>query len=221
MAHSNTIEDYLKAIYHLSESSDGKVSTTALASYLDIKSPTVSDMLGKLQQKKLITYKKYYGVSLTSGGEQVAINIIRKHRIWEVFLHEKLAFGWEEVHEIAEQLEHIESVELTNRLEEFLGFPKFDPHGDPIPDQNGKIQARKAVCLLKDLSIGETAIIVGVNDSSSDFLKYLKQQALELGQTLLVKDKFEFDDSLKVQLNEKQELHLTKFVSENITVQKS
>lgn len=221
MAHSNTIEDYLKAIYHLSETSDGKVSTNALASYLDIKSPTVSDMLGKLQQKKLITYKKYYGVSLTKGGEQVAINIIRKHRIWEVFLHEKLEFGWEEVHEIAEQLEHIESVELTNRLEAFLGFPKFDPHGDPIPDQNGKIKERKAVCLLKDLSIGENAIIVGVNDSSSDFLKYLKQQNLELGQELLVEDKFEFDDSLKVKLNSKVDLHLTKFVSENITVQKS
>lgn len=221
MAHSNTIEDYLKAIYHLSETSDGKVSTNALASYLDIKSPTVSDMLGKLQQKKLITYKKYYGVSLTKGGEQVAINIIRKHRIWEVFLHEKLEFGWEEVHEIAEQLEHIESVELTNRLEAFLGFPKFDPHGDPIPDQNGKIKERKAVCFLKDLSIGENAIIVGVNDSSSDFLKYLKQQNLELGQELLVEDKFEFDDSLKVKLNSKVDLHLTKFVSENITVQKS
>lgn len=221
MAHSNTIEDYLKAIYHLSETSDWKVSTNALASYLDIKSPTVSDMLGKLQQKKLITYKKYYGVSLTKGGEQVAINIIRKHRIWEVFLHEKLEFGWEEVHEIAEQLEHIESVELTNRLEAFLGFPKFDPHGDPIPDQNGKIKERKAVCFLKDLSIGENAIIVGVNDSSSDFLKYLKQQNLELGQELLVEDKFEFDDSLKVKLNSKVDLHLTKFVSENITVQKS
>lgn len=220
MAHSNTIEDYLKAIFHLSDGAEERVSTTALAAYLDIKSPTVTDMLGKLQQKKLITYKKYYGVSLTPTGERVAVNIIRKHRIWEVFLYEKLAFGWEEVHEIAEQLEHIESVELTNRLDEFLGFPEYDPHGDPIPDKNGTIKARKSVCLLKDLAVGEKAIIVGVNDSSSDFLKYLKQQNLELGQELLVLDRFEFDASVQIQLQTDQKLHLTQYVTENITVQK-
>lgn len=220
MAHSTTIEDYLKAIFHLSDGGNEKVSTTALAEYLDIKSPTVTDMIGKLKAKSLVEYKKYYGVELSKKGEEIAINIIRKHRIWEVFLYEKLKFGWDEVHEIAEQLEHIESVELTNRLDKFLDFPKFDPHGDPIPDEKGEIKPRKKACMLNKLDQEDKAVIVGVNDSSSDFLKYLNVQNLVLGTEIKVLEKFEFDNSLQIQLDSGNKLHLTKYVSENIAVEK-
>jgi DtxR family transcriptional regulator, Mn-dependent transcriptional regulator len=126
-------ENYLKAIYHLSKEEDESVSTNALAERLETTAASVSDMLKKLAKKELIEYKKYQGVNISEKGKRVALQIIRKHRLWEVFLVEKLSFNWDEVHEIAEQLEHIDSPTLVKRLDEFLGYPKFDPHGDPIP----------------------------------------------------------------------------------------
>lgn len=220
MAHSNTIEDYLKAIFHLSSGDGAKVSTKALAEYLEIKAPTVTDMLGKLTEKKFIKYEKYYGVELTKKGRAIAINIIRKHRIWEVFLHDKLQFSWDEVHDIAEQLEHIESVKLTDKLDKYLDYPKHDPHGDPIPTTEGVLPKHTSSLKLHELKAGESALIIGVDDSSSEFLKYLKQQNLGLGTGILLLEKFDFDASGSVQVNKEQKIHLTEFAMKNITVEK-
>src|SRR3984885_5178673 len=134
-----TEENYLKAIYHLSHES-GSVSTNQIAAALNTKAASVTDMLKKLADKALINYEKYQGVTLTSAGQKIALHIIRKHRLWEYFLVEKLNFKWDEVHEMAEEMEHISSVELIDRLDKFMDYPKHDPHGDPIPDSDGKFK---------------------------------------------------------------------------------
>src|SRR5580693_6558937 len=137
-----TEENYLKAIYHLSLQSES-VSTNQIAASLNTKAASVTDMLKKLADKELINYTKYQGVTLTPQGEKIAVSIIRKHRLWEYFLVEKLNFKWDEVHDVAEELEHISSKELADRLDQFMGYPKYDPHGDPIPDSNGKLKTHE------------------------------------------------------------------------------
>lgn len=194
---TSTEENYLKAILALEN--EGAVSTNALADRMETKASSVTDMIRKLAEKELVDYQKYKGVSLTVSGKDAALRIVRKHRLWEVFLVEKLNFGWDEVHEIAEQLEHIQSVQLTDRLEEFLGFPKFDPHGDPIPDKNGTIVRRKKACLLNEMELTIPATVVGVNDSSPAFLQFLDRQGVQLGDTLILLEKYEFDDSMLVE----------------------
>ena len=194
---TSTEENYLKAILALEN--EGAVSTNALADRMETKASSVTDMIRKLAEKELVDYQKYKGVSLTISGKDAALRIVRKHRLWEVFLVEKLNFGWDEVHEIAEQLEHIQSVQLTDRLEEFLGFPKFDPHGDPIPDKNGTIVRRKKACLLNEMELTIPATVVGVNDSSPAFLQFLDRQGVQLGDTLILLEKYEFDDSMLVE----------------------
>lgn len=211
-------ENYIKAIYALQKSLKKPVGTNDLANRMDTKASSVTDMVRRLSEKELIVYEKYRGCELTEAGEKAALKTIRKHRLWETFLVEKLNFGWEEVHEIAEQLEHIKSVELTNRLDDFLDHPKFDPHGDPIPDKDGEITKREEVRKLIDLELNTTAVVVGVADSSASFLKYLDKHGIQLGFAVTVQDKFEFDNSTEVLINDKV-LNLSAAASSKIKVQ--
>ncbi|NQV53883.1 MAG: metal-dependent transcriptional regulator [Flavobacteriales bacterium] len=199
---SFTVENYLKAIYGLSQKQRGGVSTNAIAEAIGTKAATVSDMLKKLSANKLIHYKKYQGTTLTTKGAAMALNIIRKHRLWEVFLVEKLDFRWDEVHDLAEELEHIDSDELINRLEAFLDNPKFDPHGDPIPDKSGVIHQREQVALT-DIQVNEAGVVTGVKDSSKEFLQFLDTQGIELGDRLVIKEVFEYDKSRTIELDGK------------------
>lgn len=198
-------ENYIKAIYSLSEKSDTEyVNTSSIAEKLEMKSASVTEMLKKFESKKLIEYKKYKGAKLTKKGASVALQIVRKHRLWEVFLVKKLNFKWDEVHDIAEQLEHIKSNELTDRLDDFLENPKFDPHGDPIPDKSGIITDNRNTLLLSEMAIRQTGVMTGVDDSSSMFLKYLERTNITLGQKIEVKDRLEFDNSLIILAGEKE-----------------
>ena len=199
MTHSE--ENYLKAIYHLTVQLEAEVSTNAIAEMMETKASSVTDMLKKLADKALINYIKYQGVSLTEKGTHAAKMIVRKHRLWEVFLVEKLAFTWDEVHDIAEQLEHIKSEQLINKLDDFLGNPTEDPHGDPIPDAQGKITKIEKL-LLSELAESETAICVGVKDSSADFLQYLNKQKIALGAVIKVLGRENFDASLHLIIND-------------------
>ena len=216
---SSTEENYLKAIFKVCERSDKPASTNDVAILLNTKAASVTDMLKRLSEKSLINYMKYKGVTLTDNGKKIATSLIRKHRLWEVFLTDKLSFGWEEVHEIAEQLEHIQSEELTNRLEEFLDHPKFDPHGDPIPDREGKFEYRQQV-LLADLNKNTNSVIVGVNEHGTEFLQYLEKLNLILGSKLVVLDTFTYDNSLLVRVNDQSEQTISAKVAKNIFVQK-
>lgn len=216
---SQTEENYLKAIFKISEKTGRNASTNAIAKAMDTSAASVSDMLKRLADKSLINYEKYKGVNLTEQGSDIATSLIRKHRLWEVFLVEQLKFSWDEVHEIAEQLEHIKSTELVKRLDEYLDHPKFDPHGDPIPDAEGNFTFRKQV-LLAALSPGEKGAIVGVQDHSSTFLQYLDQMELVLGVELEVLEQFAYDESQKVRVAGKTEITLSKKVCQNLFVQK-
>lgn len=196
-------ENYLKVIYHLSLNANKGVTTNSIATVMESKPSSVTDMVQKLAEKNLVIYKKYQGVELTKEGKFMALMIVRKHRLWEVFLVDKLDFSWDEVHDVAEQLEHIKSEKLTNKLDEFLGFPTEDPHGDPIPDKEGKI-AKIEKQLLSEIPVGRMAMCVGVKDSSSTFLQYLDKQQIALGSTLEVISKEDFDLSLTLRVDEKE-----------------
>jgi DtxR family Mn-dependent transcriptional regulator len=208
-------ENYLKSIYHLSLNSTS-VSTNQIAALLNTKASSVTDMLKKLSEKALINYMPYQGVSLTAAGEKVAVNIIRKHRLWEYFLVEKLDFKWDQVHEMAEELEHISSNELIDRLDKFMGYPKYDPHGDPIPDCNGlfKIHNLKAVSAV---AANEGGVICGVRDHSTPFLQYLEKQELTIGKTILVKDIIEFDRSV-ILVSEGKQIQISREVANNLLI---
>ncbi len=215
---SYTEENYLKAIYSLSERNESfDTSTSEIAERINTKPPTVSDMLRKLTEKKLISYEKYKRVQLTKTGKQVAILIIRKHRLWEVFLHDKLHFAWDEVHEVAEQLEHIHSEELILRLEKFLGFPKYDPHGDPIPSANGELSPIQRTTL-SEVEQGKNYQVVGVKDSSTLFLQYLQQVNIGIGTKIKVIEKIAFDGSLMISLKKDQQLSVSKKFADNVLV---
>ena len=194
-------ENHLKSIFHLSTDLESGVSTNSIADNLNTKASSVTEMLKKLSDKLLIVYKKYHGAQLTDKGRKTALNIIRKHRLWEVFLVDKLNFKWDEVHEIAEQLEHIQSEKLTNELDKFLNFPTKDPHGDPIPNPAGFIKLTPKL-KLSDLNIGETGKFIGVKDSSSTFLKHLDKIQISLGSNIKVLHQEEFDQSLHIGLDE-------------------
>ena len=194
-------ENHLKSIFHLSTDTESGVSTNSIADNLNTKASSVTEMLKKLSDKLLIVYKKYHGAQLTDKGRKTALNIIRKHRLWEVFLVDKLNFKWDEVHEIAEQLEHIQSEKLTNELDKFLNFPSKDPHGDPIPNPAGFIKLTPKL-KLSDLNIGETGKFIGVKDSSSTFLKHLDKIQISLGSNIKVLHQEEFDQSLHIGLDE-------------------
>lgn len=216
---SYTEENYLKAIFKISERDGKPASTNAISSEMNTSAASVTDMVKRLSDKELIHYERYRGVTLTEEGEHIATHLIRKHRLWEVFLVDKLQFTWDEVHEIAEQLEHIKSHGLVERLDEFLGFPKFDPHGDPIPDADGNFAFRKQV-LLCELKNGEEGLVVGVQDHTTAFLQYLDRMELVLGTPVRVLEYFEYDDSMRVHINGERELVLSKKVCQNLFIQK-
>ena len=196
-------ENYLKTIYHLIGNSDKEVSTNAIADSIETKASSVTDMLKKLADKDFVNYVKYQGVSLTSKGLLAAKMIVRKHRLWEVFLVEKLDFPWDEVHDIAEQLEHIKSEKLINKLDNFLGNPTEDPHGDPIPNAQGKI-IKMEKKLLSELNQNQMGICVGVKDSSAEFLKYLNKNEIALGSKIEILFKEDFDLSLKIKVAQRE-----------------
>lgn len=205
-------ENYLKTIYHLTTISKAEVSTNAIAEKMETKASSVTDMLKKLADKDWIHYKKYQGVSLTNKGQIAAKMIVRKHRLWEVFLVEKLHFPWDEVHDIAEQLEHIKSEELINKLANYLGNPTKDPHGDPIPDSDGNIITIEKI-LLSELEIDQNGICIGVKDSSAAFLKYLDTNKIALGSSIKLLSKEDFDLSLKIIIDSKEMVISNKIAS--------
>jgi DtxR family Mn-dependent transcriptional regulator len=196
-------ENYLKVIYHLSHNANKGISTNAIANVMESKPSSVTDMVQKLADKGLVEYVKYQGVTLTEKGMFMALMIVRKHRLWEVFLVDKLDFSWDEVHDVAEQLEHIKSEKLTNKLDEFLGFPTEDPHGDPIPDRDGRIASIDKK-LLSEVATNKKVVCVGVKDSSPPFLQYLDKQRIALGSSIEVIAKEDFDHSLSLRVDGKE-----------------
>ncbi|MGY5845869.1 metal-dependent transcriptional regulator [Salegentibacter sp. HM20] len=209
-------ENYLKAIFHLERQYQSGVSTNSLAEEMETKASSVTDMIKKLAEKDLVKYRKYQGVKLSDAGRKAAVEVIRKHRLWEVFLVEKLDFTWDEVHEIAEQLEHIKSEKLTRELDRFLGYPKRDPHGDPIPDADGNFTVANKL-LLAELEPGNTGICVGVKDSSSEFLQYLDKNGISLGKKIELKEKEEFDQSMLISIDG-IELRISQLISNNLYI---
>ncbi|NCI46083.1 metal-dependent transcriptional regulator [Sediminibacterium soli] len=198
MHFSVTEENYIKAIFHLQQE-DGTVSTNELAAVLATRPASVTDMLKKLKTKKLLSYEKYKGVRLTAEGKRLALAVVRKHRLWEYFLVHTLQFGWDEVHEVAEELEHITSRKLVDKLDVFLGYPKFDPHGDPIPDSQGKMQQQQQVNLI-DLPPGTAAEVSAVGSQSTELLELLRHKSIGIGTRLEVKKKFGFDHSIEIKI---------------------
>lgn len=209
-------ENYLKAIYHL-QSEHGTVATNALADELKTKPASITDMMKKLSAKKLLNYKPYYGFSLSSEGKRAAIMIIRRHRLWEFFLAEKLGFGWNEVHTIAEELEHVSSRKLTDRLDEYLGFPEFDPHGDPIPNSKGKIQTANKMALT-ELALNQPAQVSRVANKSSEMLELLQEKHIRIGTMIEVRKKFVFDHSLQVKIGAGKIETISEQLAKNIFV---
>lgn len=207
-------ENYLKAIYHIGKQGAEAVSTNAIAEKIETKASSVTDMVKKLADKNLAHYIKYQGVSLTNKGRLAAALVVRKHRLWEVFLVEKLNFSWDEVHDVAEQLEHIKSLKLVNELDAFLGFPTHDPHGDPIPDKDGNYTQTKSVNIL-EMETGSEGVLALVKDSSDVFLKYLNKNSLALGDVIKIIDFEPFDDSVTIKTKNKQ-IIISKEVAKNL-----
>ncbi|MBJ2176138.1 metal-dependent transcriptional regulator [Aureibaculum sp. A20] len=202
---SSSEENYLKSIYHLELLEPKGVSTNAIAKKMNTKASSVTDMVQKLSDKKLVVYKKYQGVQLSKEGKGIAVYLVRKHRLWECFLVDKLDFAWDEVHEIAEQLEHIKSDDLVDKLDEFLDFPTIDPHGDPIPDKDGNITKREKI-QLSYLEVNQESTLLGVKDSSDEFLRYLDKNEIAIGQKITVLAKEPFDNSLTIKVGKKEML---------------
>ncbi|MGC4102639.1 metal-dependent transcriptional regulator [Ferruginibacter sp.] len=209
-------ENYIKSIYHLQQDS-GIVNTNALAAEMQTKAASVTDMLKKLSAKKILQYEKYKGFKLTDHGRKVALTVVRKHRLWEYFLVEKLGFEWDKVHDIAEELEHISSVELIERLQQFLGNPSFDPHGDPIPDSNGKIPKLNQQNLAM-LPLNKTAIVSSVSNQSPQMLEMLRHYSIAIGTSLKVMKKFEFDGSLEIKVSKQPACIISEQIAKNIFV---
>ncbi|HSB91922.1 MAG TPA: metal-dependent transcriptional regulator [Flavitalea sp.] len=216
MKYSSSKENYLKAIFHLQEE-DGMVTTNALAAELNTRAASVTDMLKKLKAQKLLLYEKYRGFRLSNEGRKVAIQIIRKHRLWELFLVEKLHFGWEEVHEIAEELEHISSRKLIDRLDEYLGFPTADPHGDPIPDAQGKLISRNDVSLL-EFKMNKMAEVSNISDQSPEMLDLLKHKNISLGTKLEIRKRFSVDNSVEIRIKNQSPVTISEHVAKNVFV---
>ena len=217
MKTTKTEENYLKAIYQAKENSREQVATNTIAKTMNTSAASVTDMLKKLSHKGLVEYAPYKGAILSSIGAQIATQLIRKHRLWETFLVNKLMFSWEEVHDIAEELEHINAPELIQRLDSFLGNPKYDPHGDPIPSADGKFTIREQ-SVLSRINVGNIVVIIGVKNHTRQFLKYLNELNLGLGVQLEILHKSSYDHSIKVLLDDKTELLITDRVSKYLLV---
>ena len=216
---SQSEENYLKAIYRLElDLNESIINTNLITEKLETKASSVTDMLKKLAQKDLVNYQKYKGVSVTKKGKSIALSIVRKHRLWEFFMVEKLNFKWDEVHDVAEQLEHIKSEELVNRLDAFLDFPTHDPHGDPIPDKDGKVSLRHTL-VLSNIPLKTICKVVGVKDSSNSFLKYLEKLKISLGSIITIINKEEFDNSLIIEINN-IEINISNQIANNLIIAK-
>jgi DtxR family transcriptional regulator, Mn-dependent transcriptional regulator len=214
---TTTEENYLKAIWKRSANSAEPVSTNAIAAHLCTTAASVTDMLRKLADKELIAYEKYKGVHLTDSGKRHAVELVRRHRLWEVFLVERLGFGWDEVHDLAEELEHLQSDKLTERLAAYLGNPRTDPHGDPIPDAEGNFEQSNAV-LLATLSEQDSATIVGVDEHSSDFLQYLDKHNLTIGTKIKIETINAYDNSLIIKGKRNKKISISSKVAQNLLV---
>lgn len=215
---SQSEENYLKSIYRLGMNANAPVATNAIAEDITTKASSVTEMIKRLAKKDLLTYEKYKGSVLTHLGTSYAVKTIRKHRLWETFLVEKLKFSWDEVHEIAEQLEHIQSAKLTNSLSEFLGHPDYDPHGDPIPNEMGEFPKPIRTSKLFDLKAGESGIVHHIGIDSPEFLKFLTKHNIQIGTTITCQEKYDFDQSMQVKIDHNLEMSLSKKVSKNIIV---
>ncbi|MEG3655927.1 metal-dependent transcriptional regulator [Arenibacter palladensis] len=209
-------ENYIKTIFHLGRKGTQEVATNAIAEHMETKPSSVTDMIKRLSEKDLVNYKRYQGVSLTDLGNKTALGIIRKHRLWEVFLVEKLDFSWDEVHEVAEQLEHIKSDKLIDSLDKLLAYPKFDPHGDPIPDKNGGFKERDRE-LLSEVPINTGGVCVGVKDSSATFLKFLDKNGIALGNQIKVMEIEEFDGSLNIEIDGRK-MQISHVIASNLYI---
>ncbi len=214
--YSTSEENYIKAIFHLQQA-DGTVTTNELARDLKTKPASVTDMMKKLKAKKLLHYQPYRGFRLSNEGNKVALGIIRRHRLWEYFLAEKLKFTWDEVHEVAEHLEHVSSKKLIDKLDEFLGFPRVDPHGDPIPDPDGKIETSRQICLT-ELPMNKAAVVSHVSDQSTEILELLKHKNIGIGTKLEVKKKFGFDHSMELKTGRSPVFTISEQLAQNIFV---
>jgi DtxR family transcriptional regulator, Mn-dependent transcriptional regulator len=209
-------ENYLKTIFHL-QTKDSNVTTNELAERLHAKPASITDMMKKLKTRKLVNYQPYQGFRLTLEGKRAALNIIRRHRLWEYFLAEKLKFSWDEVHEVAEHLEHVSNKKLIDKLDEYLAFPKFDPHGDPIPDTHGKMEPTKQISLT-DLHLNKPARICYIANQSELLLEHLQEKKINIGASVIVKRKFVYDDSLEIKLDNKPALTISGLLAKNIFV---
>ena len=216
---SSAEENYLKAIFKISERKGTPVSTNAIANELSTSAASVTDMLKKLSSKEMVKYEKYRGVHLSNQGTKQATQLIRNHRLWETFLVQKLGFNWGEVHDIAEQLEHIQSDVLVDRIDEFLNFPRFDPHGDPIPDKQGKFVFRLQHSL-DTLQPGDQGIIVSVQNHEREFLEYLAEFSIGIGAQIKVIERLSFNDSLKIQVDDEDPTVISPSITKNVHVKK-
>lgn len=213
---STSEENYLKTIFHL-QTKDSNVTTNELAERLHTRPASITDMMKKLKTRKLVNYQPYQGFRLTQEGKKAALNIIRRHRLWEYFLAAKLKFNWDEVHEVAEQLEHVSNKKLIDKLDEYLAYPKFDPHGDPIPDTHGKMETSKQISLA-ELPLNKPARICYVANRSELLLEHLHEKKIKIGASVIVKRKFSYDDSLEIKLENKPALTISGQLAKNIFV---
>ncbi len=214
--YSTSEENYIKAIFHLQRKGE-TVTTNELANELKTRPASVTDMMKKLKLKKLLHYEPYKGFRLSNEGSKVALGIIRRHRLWEYFLAEKLKFTWDEVHEVAEDLEHVSNKKLIDKLDEFLGFPRVDPHGDPIPDANGRIEITKNF-RLTELPLHTSAMVCSVSDQSSEILELLEHKKITIGIRIEIKKKFDYDESMEVKIGKQAAMTISKQLAENIFV---
>jgi len=217
---SETEENYIKAIFKITEKNQGTANTNAIAAHLSTSPASVTDMLKRLSNKEYFHYEKYKGVYLTSKGKEMATQLIRKHRLWEVFLVDKLGFSWDQVHDIAEQLEHVNSDDLITKLDDYLGHPKYDPHGDPIPNADGKFTLRNQVTL-HNVEKNDAGTVVGVREHDTPFLQFLNQLGIKLGTKIKVLNHIDYDHSMKVLIDDQTEQVLSHKACTNLFIKKS
>jgi DtxR family Mn-dependent transcriptional regulator len=213
---SESEENYIKSIYTLQEKT-GKVNTNSLAKFLNTSAASITDMLKKLKLKKVLEYKRYYGFHLNEAGKKEALKIIRRHRLWEFFLVSKLGMEWEKVHDIAEEFEHVSSLELINKLDTYLGNPKIDPHGDPIPDESGNIQVLKQI-VLREFPVNKNAVVSSVSNQTPEMMEMLNHYNIGIGSHVKILKSFGFDGSLEIKIARKPECIISGIVAQNIFV---
>ncbi|MFY0606753.1 MAG: metal-dependent transcriptional regulator [Cyclobacteriaceae bacterium] len=213
---SSTEENYLKAVYALSQQ-ENQVSISDISAYLEVSKPSINSMIKNLQAKALVKYEKYKPIELTAKGKEIAALVVRKHRLTEMYLVNQMGFGWEEVHQIAEQMEHIKSPALFDRMDELMGYPKTDPHGSPIPDKQGKITTR-ALIPMSECEVGKEVRLVALENSSDDFLAFLNSREISLGISIRLISKEPFDRSITVDYLNKQNEVLSAKVCDRLLV---